>query len=77
MTGSTLLPSRNAELSDLRDQLFSRLRERAPRRLRGTIAAWEAVFSESDRIPAKVSRRYVSEVKVLAQEIITELGGIR
>ena len=73
----TLTPARNAELSDLREQLFPRLRARAPRRLKRTIDAWEAVFSESDRIPARGHRRYVREVKGLAQEILTELGGIR
>jgi hypothetical protein len=75
--GTTLSPSRNAELSDLRDQLFPRLRARAPRRLKRTIDAWEGVFTESDRIPAPGHRRYVSEVKSLAREIISELGGIR
>jgi hypothetical protein len=72
-----LSPSQNAELSDLKEQLFPRLRARAPRRLMRTIDAWEAVFTESDRIPAPVHRRYVTEVKGLAQEIISELGGIR
>ncbi len=74
---TALSPSRIAELSDLRDQLFPRLRARAPRRLMRTIDAWEEVFTESDRIPAPVHRRYVTEVKGLAQEVITELGGIR
>jgi hypothetical protein len=73
----TVLPSREAELSDLKAELFPRLRARAPRRLRRTIDAWESVFSESDRIPAPGHRRYVREVKTLAQEIVTELGGIR
>jgi hypothetical protein len=74
---SMLSPSRNAELSDLKDQLFRRLRTQAPRRLWRTIEAWEAVFTESDRIPARGHRRYVSEVRSLAQTIVKELGGIR
>ena len=72
-----LTPAKNAELRDLRDQLFLRLRARAPRCLMPTIDAWEQVFTESDRIPSPGHRIYVVEVKRLAQEIITELGGIR
>jgi hypothetical protein len=75
--GSQLTPSQLAELSDLRDQLFPRLRAQAHRRLRRTIDAWEPVFTESDRIPAPGHRSYVREVRELAQEIVTELGGIR
>jgi len=70
-------PAENAEMSDLQEQLFPRLRAQAPRRLRRTIDAWESVFKESDRIPAPGHRKYVGEVKGLAQEIISELGGIR
>ena len=75
--GITATAAQNAEMSDLKDQLFSRLRDRAPRRLRRTIDAWEAVFGTSDRIPDSGDRHYVGEVQDLAQEIITELGGIR
>jgi hypothetical protein len=70
-------PAKQAELDDLKDQLFTRLRARAPKRLRRTIDAWEKVFTEADRIPAPGHRLYVAEVKDLAKEIITELGGIR
>jgi hypothetical protein len=70
-------PAKLAEMADLKDQLFPRLRARAPKRLQRTIDAWESVFTESDRIPAPGHRRYVGEVKALAQEIVTELGGIR
>jgi hypothetical protein len=72
-----ITPAESAELADLRDQLFPRLRARAPRRLKRTIDAWQSVFAESDRIPVRGHRRYVGEVKGLAQEIISELGGIR
>ena len=58
-------PAENAELSDLQSQLFPLLRSQAPRRLKRTIDAWEAVFHESYRIPARGHRRYVSEVKAL------------
>ncbi len=70
-------PAENAELSDLQDQLFPRLRAQAPKRLTRTINAWEPVFKESDRIPARGHRKYVREVKDLAQQIVTELGGVR
>jgi hypothetical protein len=68
-------PAENAEISDLQDQLFPRLRTKAPRRLKRTIDAWESVFKESDRIPAPGPLKYVGEVKGLARQIITELGG--
>jgi hypothetical protein len=42
-----------------------------------TINAWEAVFLSSDRIPARGHRKYVREVKNLAQEVLSELGGLR
>ena len=64
------------EMRDLREQLFIRLRARAPRRLLRTIDAWESVFLYSDRIPARGHRIYVSEVRNLAKEVIRELGGL-
>jgi len=73
---SVLTPDTKAELCDLQDQLFPRLRAQAPRRLQPTIDAWEAVFLESDRIPARGHRKYVGEVRHLAKRIVAELGGI-
>jgi hypothetical protein len=70
-------PQEAAELNDLKDQLFPQLRARAPKRLQRTIDAWEPVFTYSDRIPAPGNRSYVKQVQNLAQEIVTELGGIR
>ena len=70
-------PASNAEITDLSKQFFPRLRARAPRRLMRTIDAWESVFNQSDRIPARGHRRYVREVRELAQEVLSELGGIR
>ena len=75
--GAEPTPCERAEVTDLRDQLFPRLRARAPKRLRRTIDAWEAVFTQSDRIPARGHRRNVGEVKDLAQQVISELGGLR
>jgi hypothetical protein len=68
-------PSNEAALWDL-GELFRRLRARAPRRLLPTINAWEAVFLSSDRIPAWGYHKYVREVKKLAQEVLSELGGL-
>ncbi len=65
---------RDVELGDLRDQLFPRLRARAPARLHPTINAWEAVFTQTDRIPAPVQRRHAREVQDLARKVLTELG---
>ena len=69
-------PAQRAEFSDLRDQLFIRLRKRAQPCLRSTIDAWESVFDESDRIPTPVSRKNGHEVRSLAKKILTELDGI-
>jgi hypothetical protein len=70
-------PANQAELSDLREQLFPRLRARAPRRLIPTINAWESVFLHSDRIPAPGQRKYVHEVRKLAQRVLVEIGVMR
>ena len=69
-------PANEAGLRDLGAQLFPRLRSRAPRRLLPTIAAWESVFLESDRIPARGHRKYVREVRDLAKKVLTELGDL-
>jgi hypothetical protein len=73
---SPVSPAELAELSDLKSELFSRLRIRAPQRLQRTLDAWESVFTESDRIPAPGHRKYIREVKELAQTIIAEIGGL-
>ena len=70
-------PAKEAALRDLGEQLFPRLRSQAPRRLLPTIAAWESVFLESDRIPARGHRKYVREVRDLAKRVLTELGDPR
>ncbi|HZR17853.1 MAG TPA: hypothetical protein VFE51_11045 [Verrucomicrobiae bacterium] len=70
-------PAEQAQVSDLGQQMFPRLRARAPRRLLRTIDAWEPVFAESDRIPARGHRKYVGEVRKLAQDVLRELGGLR
>lgn len=68
--------ARESEVQDLRNQLFPRLRARARKRLLPTINAWESVFAHSDRIPAPGQRSYVREVRDLAKEVISELGGL-
>lgn len=74
---TNLTPAQIAEWNDLRDQLFQRLRDRAPQSLKATINAWESVFVESDRIPGEGHPRNVGKVKELAKKIVAELGGIR
>lgn len=69
-------PAQQAELKDLSAQLFPRLRARAPRHLLPTIDAWERVFLESDRIPPLGRRAHVREVRDLAQQVLTEIGGM-
>jgi hypothetical protein len=65
------------EWNDLRDQLFPRLRARAPQRLLCTINAWESVFTQSDRIPAPEQRRQVREVRDLARKVLSEIGELQ
>lgn len=65
-----------AQWDDLQEVLFSRLRQRAPTRLHGTIDAWERVFQDSDRIPADTFRKYVVELRGLAREVLQEIGDI-
>ena len=62
----------NLEFSDLKTELFSRLRERAPDRLLPTIDAWEKM--PDGRIPCITSRKHVCSVRQLAKEIVLELG---
>jgi len=70
-------PANQAALRELADKLFPQLRLNAPGRLLPTIAAWESVFLESDRIPAPGHRKYVREVRELAQKVLPELGDLR
>ncbi len=69
-------PAQPAAFQDLGQQLFPRLKSRAPGRLLPTIQAWESVFLHSDRIPAKGHRKYVREVRDLAKTVLEELGGL-
>jgi hypothetical protein len=65
------------ELADLRDQLFPRLRAIAPKRLLRAINAWESIFTDTDRIPPIGARKYVRQIRDLAQKVLLELGGLR
>ena len=69
-------PAEHAELADLRDQIFTRLRKRAQPHLQQTIDAWEAVFTESDRIPTPGSRKSAHEVRLLAKDILSQIDGM-
>ena len=74
-TGEARTPAMDAELADLAQEFFCRLRQRAPSRLMETIDAWEGVYLDSDRIPAvRGQRRHVGEVRDLAQSVMLELG---
>lgn len=76
--GGCLNPARTAELADLKDAIFPRLRARAAKYLQPTISAWEEVFEHSEKIPTIRNRRdYSWEVRHLAQSIVAELGGLR
>ena len=65
----------NVEFSDLKEQLFARLRRRAPARLLPTIDAWEK--APDGRIPCVTSRKHVFAVRQMAQRIAVELGMVR
>ena len=58
-------PAHDAEILDLRSELFSRMRARAPRRLLRTIDAWEPVFMHSDRIPGQATANISGRLKRL------------
>ena len=75
--GGGVSPAMDAELNDLRDQLFRRLRAHAPRRWLRSIDEWESVFAYCDRIPSKGHRKYAGEIKRQARKVISDLGGIR
>lgn len=75
LAAETPTASQQAEWNDRQNQLFSRLRARAPQRLWRTIDAWEDVFQDSDRIPVKSFRKYVVELRNLAREVFKEMGG--
>jgi len=75
--GGGVSPAKDAELNDLRDQLFRRLRAHAPRRWLRSIDEWESVFAYCDRIPSKGHRKYAGEIKRQARKVISDLGGIR
>jgi hypothetical protein len=74
MPSRDMSPAQNAELADLKLGLFSGLRQWADPRHLPTIAAWEQVFTESDRIPAiRGRRKYVMEVRHCSQKIAGQL----
>jgi hypothetical protein len=70
-------PAKEAELNDIRDQLFRGLRAHAPRRWLRSINEWEPVFVYSDRIPSRGHRKYAREIKRRARKVLSDLGGIR
>lgn len=64
-------PDRVAAWNDFKAQFFLRLRQRAPTHLAPTIAAWEAVFLEADRIPAvNGNRKHAHQVRKLARRLL-------
>jgi hypothetical protein len=67
-----------AHVEDLKRMLFGKLHAQARPALLPTIRAWERVFEYTDRIPdGGRPRKYVAEVRELAQQIVHELGGLR
>jgi hypothetical protein len=65
-----------AALNDFQSELFARLRQRAPQRLRATLEEWEKVFQDSDAIPSPSFRKYRVELRGLAREVLEEIGGL-
>ncbi|MDR3565932.1 MAG: hypothetical protein P4N59_31470 [Negativicutes bacterium] len=64
----------NAELRDLRGELFAQLRRRAPARLRRMIKVWKKDFFWTDTIPLRgAHRQYRAELRVLARQILCEI----
>lgn len=76
LVSPTPTASEQASIDDLQDELFTRLRKRAPERLRATLEEWEKIFQESAEIPAPTFRKYRVELRSLAQEVMGEIGGL-
>jgi hypothetical protein len=67
-------PEHNAEFRDLRRELFSRLRQRAPARLRRMINAWHKDFFWEDTIQLRgAHRQHRAELRALARQILREI----
>ena len=67
-------PFADLEFCDLRHQLFRRLEEGVPHRLRGLVLVWREQWDYSDRIPLLGRhRRCRAELRQLAAQVLQEL----
>lgn len=67
-------PDREVEFSDLAQELFRRLRKRAPRPVWRMAKAWEQEVAWSDAIPLRgTHRQYRAQLRELAREILAEI----
>jgi hypothetical protein len=70
-----LSPAEDVELTDVKQAFIASLKQQAPWRLQSTIDAWNEVFWTSDQIPTvNGHRKYGTEIKRLAQEIVKNYG---
>jgi len=67
-------PDLDIYLVDLRNELFARLRQQVPHSCQQTLDAWEESFFWSDQIPRVPSPNHSRVVRLLAREILDELG---
>lgn len=68
-------PDGLADWSDFKREFFRRLRQRSPARLQSTVAAWESVFLEADRIPAaNGNRKHAHQVRLLARQMLRQMA---
>lgn len=61
------------EMTDLKNVIFAKLREKAPERWRRTIDLWEEVFYWAEHIPSEGSAKRARQVRMLAARILQEI----
>jgi len=68
------IPNEEPELRDLHRELFRRLQQRSPPRLRRMVSAWKRDFFWSESIPLRgAHRQYRAELREIAQQIVGEI----
>lgn len=68
-------PDEDADMVDLKTELFARLRKIAPSKLLPTIEEWERTFFWATQVPFKKKARYRLEVRKLAVRVLKDIAG--
>ncbi len=67
-------PDADTALVDFKAELFSRIRQRAPRRLQPVIDEWEQGFFWTDRLPCSAASKDRAQLRKLAARIFKEIA---